>query len=61
MWQVGSTIQFHDLHKEIGIAEFYHREANTKNLYHHGSKDILKSGMKRIDGDTMPDANIFYH
>lgn len=42
---------------ETSIAELCRREGIAQNLYYRWSKDFLESGKKRLDGDTMREAN----
>jgi len=42
---------------ETSIAELCRRAGITQNLYYQWRKDFMKSGKKRIDGDTMREAN----
>jgi len=42
---------------ETSIAELCHRESIAQNLYYRWSKDFMESGRKRLDGDTMREAN----
>ena len=45
------------LRGETSIAELCRREGIAQNLYYRWSKDFLESGKKRLDGDTMREAN----
>ncbi len=45
------------LRGEISIAELCRREGIAQNLYYRWSKDFLESGKKRLDGDTLREAN----
>ncbi len=45
------------LRGEISIAELCRREGISQNLYYRWSKDFLESGKKRLDGDTLREAN----
>lgn len=42
---------------ETSIAELCRREGIAQNLYYRWSKDFMESGKKRLDGDTMREAN----
>jgi len=42
---------------ETSIAELCRREGIAQNLYYRWSKDFMESGRKRLDGDTMREAN----
>jgi transposase len=42
---------------EVSIAELCRKEGIAQNLYYRWSKDFMESGKKRLDGDTMRDAN----
>ena len=42
---------------EISIAELCRKEGIAQNLYYRWSKDFMESGKKRLDGDTMREAN----
>jgi len=42
---------------EISIAELCRREGIAQNLYYRWSKDFMESGKKRLNGDTMREAN----
>jgi len=42
---------------ETSIAELCRREGINQNLYYRWSKDFMESGKKRLDGDTMREAN----
>ena len=42
---------------EISIAELCRREGIAQNLYYRWSKDFMESGKKRLDGDTLREAN----
>src|SRR5210317_1952283 len=42
---------------ETSIAELCRREGIAQNLYYRWSKDFLESGKKRLDGDTLREAN----
>ena len=42
---------------ETSIAELCRKEGINQNLYYRWSKDFLESGKKRLDGDTMREAN----
>ena len=39
------------------IAEVCHREGINPNLYYRWSKDFLEAGKKRLQGDTVREAN----
>ena len=45
------------LRGEISIAELCRREGIAQNLYYRWSKDFMESGKKRLNGDTMREAN----
>ena len=45
------------LRGETSIAELCRREGIAQNLYYRWSKDFLESGKKRLDGDTLREAN----
>ena len=45
------------LRGEVSIAELCRREGIAQNLYYRWSKDFMESGKKRLDGDTMREAN----
>ena len=45
------------LRGETSIAELCRKEGIAQNLYYRWSKDFLESGKKRLDGDTMREAN----
>jgi len=45
------------LRSKSGIAELCRREGIAQNLYYHWSKDFMESGKKRLNGDTMREAN----
>jgi len=42
---------------ETSIAELCRREGIAQNLYYRWSKDFIESGKKRLDGDTLREAN----
>jgi len=42
---------------EVSIAELCRREGINSNLYYRWSKDFLESGKKRLQGDTVREAN----
>ena len=42
---------------EMSIAELCRKEGIAQNLYYRWSKDFMESGKKRLDGDTMREAN----
>ena len=42
---------------EDSIAAICRREGIVPNLYYRWSKDFMESGKKRLDGDTMREAN----
>ncbi len=42
---------------EVSIAELCRKEGIAQNLYYCWSKDFMESGKKRLDGDTMREAN----
>ena len=46
-----------DLRGETSIAELCRREGIAQNLYYRWSKDFMESGKKRLNGDTMREAN----
>ena len=45
------------LRGETSIAELCRKEGIAQNLYYRWSKDFMESGKKRLDGDTMREAN----
>ena len=45
------------LRGETSIAELCRREGIAQNLYYRWSKDFLESGKRRLDGDTIREAN----
>ena len=45
------------LRGETSIAELCRREGIAQNLYYRWSKDFMESGKKRLNGDTMREAN----
>ena len=45
------------LRGETSIAELCRIEGIAQNLYYRWSKDFMESGKKRLDGDTMREAN----
>ena len=45
------------LRAEVSIAELCRKEGIAQNLYYRWSKDFMESGKKRLDGDTMREAN----
>ena len=45
------------LRGEMSIAELCRREGIAQNLYYRWSKDFMESGKKRLNGDTMREAN----
>ncbi len=45
------------LRGEISIAELCRREGINTNLYYRWSKDFLEAGKKRLQGDTVREAN----
>ena len=45
------------LRGEISIAELCRRESINANLYYRWSKDFLEAGKKRLQGDTIREAN----
>jgi transposase len=45
------------LRGETSIAELCRREGIVSNLYYRWSKDFLESGKKRLQGDTVRQAN----
>ena len=45
------------LRGEISIAELCRREGINANLYYRWSKDFLEAGKKRLQGDTVREAN----
>ena len=45
------------LRGEISIAELCRREGINVNLYYRWSKDFLEAGKKRLQGDTVREAN----
>ena len=42
---------------EMSIAELCRKEGIAQNLYYRWSKDFMESGRKRLDGDTLREAN----
>ncbi len=42
---------------ETSIAELCRREGINPNVYYRWSKDFLKAGKKRLEGDTVREAN----
>jgi transposase len=42
---------------EMSIAELCRKEGIAQNLYYRWSKDFMESGKKRLDGDTLREAN----
>ena len=42
---------------ETSIADLCRKEGINQNLYYRWSKDFMESGKKRLDGDTMREAN----
>ena len=42
---------------ETSIAELCRKEGIAQNLYYRWSKDFMESGKKRLDGDTLREAN----
>lgn len=42
---------------ETSIAELCRKEGIAQNLYYRWSKDFMESGKKRLNGDTMREAN----
>jgi transposase len=45
------------LRGETSIAELCRREAINANVYYKWSKDFLEAGKKRLEGDTVREAN----
>ena len=45
------------LRGETSIAELCRKEGIAQNLYYRWSKDFMESGRKRLNGDTMREAN----
>ena len=45
------------LRGEASIAELCRREGINTNLYYRWSKDFLEAGKKRLNGDTLREAN----
>ena len=45
------------LRGETSIAELCRREGIAQNLYYRWSKDFMESGKRRLNGDTMREAN----
>jgi transposase len=45
------------LRGEISIAELCRREGINPNVYYKWSKDFLEAGKKRLEGDTVREAN----
>ena len=52
-----NRIVIYGLGGETSIAELCRREGIAQNLYYRWSKDFLESGKRRLDGDTMREAN----
>jgi transposase len=42
---------------EVSISELCRREGIVSNLYYRWSKDFLEAGKKRLQGDTVREAN----
>jgi transposase len=47
------------LRGETSIAEICRREGINPNVYYKWSKDFLEAGKKRLDGDTVREANSY--
>lgn len=47
------------LRGETSIAELCRREGINPNVYYKWSKDFLEAGKKRLDGDTVREANSY--
>jgi len=45
------------LRGEVSIAELCRREGINPNVYYRWSKDFLEAGKKRLQGDTVREAN----
>ena len=45
------------LRGEISIAELCRKESINPNIYYRWSKDFLEAGKKRLQGDTVREAN----
>ena len=45
------------LRGEMSVAELCRREGIAANLYYRWSKDFLEAGKKRLQGDTVREAN----
>lgn len=45
------------LRGETSIAELCRKEGIAQNLYYRWSKDFMESGKRRLNGDTMREAN----
>ena len=45
------------LRGEVSIAELCRREGIVPNLYYRWSKDFLEAGKRRLQGDTVREAN----
>ena len=45
------------LRGETSIAELCRREGLNPNVYHRWSKDFLEAGKRRLEGDTLREAN----
>ena len=45
------------LRGEISIAELCRKEGINPNVYYKWSKDFLEAGKKRLEGDTLREAN----
>ena len=45
------------LHGEMSVAELCRREGIASNLYYRWAKDFLEAGKKRLNGDTVREAN----
>ena len=50
-------IEIEGMRGETSIAELCRREGIAQNLYYRWGKDFMESGKKRLDGDTMREAN----
>ncbi len=47
------------LRGETSIAELCRREGINTNVYYKWSKDFLEAGKKRLEGDTVREANSY--
>ena len=55
--QEGIRIVIEGMRGETSIAELCRREGINQNLHYRWSKDFMESGKKRLNGDTMREAN----